>query len=140
MLFSDGNQATLGAQVMKGHWVKLMHLEQARLVSATAKRLVDDLVFLRNTPVRMMYLLYERDSFQASSPDGLKLLRGLLEVLPDNKVVEDVHNSIRRDSKANPNRIQSTTHVQQLTTCSPVLEERGPGGQETCAASLSGFE
>jgi len=139
MLFSGGDQATLGAaQAMKEHWVKLMRLEQACLVSATAKRLVDDLVFLRNTPVRMMYLFYERDGFQASSPDGLKLLRGLLEVLPDNKVVEDVHNCIRRDSKANPNRIQSRAHVQQLATCSPVLEERGPGSQGTCAACLSG--
>jgi hypothetical protein len=76
MLFSGSDQATLGAaQAMKEHWVKLMRLEQACLVSATAKRLVDDLVFLRNTPVRMMYLFYERDGFQASSPDGLKLLR-----------------------------------------------------------------
>jgi len=48
----------------------------------------------------------------------------LLDVLPDNKIVEDVHNCIRKDAKKTPSSKRSTVRVQDVVTASKVLEER----------------
>ena len=53
------------------------------------------------------------------------MLKGQLIVLPDNKIVEDGHNSIRRDAKANSNTRLSLSHMQELVMQSDVLESRG---------------
>ena len=92
-----------------------------------ANDIVQDLAPILDTPVRMMFLFFERDRFRPSpgrTDCGSKLLRGMLDTLPDNKIVEDMHNALRRDSRANSNTVLSTEHVQQIITNSHALELR----------------
>ncbi len=86
---------------MERHWKNLTQLEQRRFASPMAKRLRDDLTFANNMPVRMMFMFFERSGFprHARCSAGIKILRGMLEVLPDNKIVEYIHSCIRQDSK-----------------------------------------
>ena len=55
---------------------------------------------------------------------GEPRLRGLLDVLPDNKIVEDIHNAIRRDANKGASKMRCTTRVQDVATATGVLEER----------------
>ena len=74
-----------------------------------------------------MYLFFERDRFRPSlgrTDCGSKLLRGMVDTLPDNKIVEDMHNALRRDSKANRNSVLNTETVQQIVSNSRALEHR----------------
>ena len=92
-----------------------------------ADDLCRDMAPMLDTPVRMMYLFFERDRFRPSpgrTDCGCRLLRGMLDTLPDNKIVEDMHNALRRDSRANANTVLSTEHVQQIITQSRALELR----------------
>ena len=56
---------------------------------------------------------------------GRHLLQGHLLTLPDNKIVEDVHQPIRLDSKGNVNRKQRSLRIQDIVAASEVLEKRG---------------
>ena len=80
---------------MEEHWKRLLVLEQRRFSSSTAMQLWSDLLATRNNAVRMMYCAFERDKFKEDSSQGCKLLRALLETLPDNKIVEDGHGSVQ---------------------------------------------
>ena len=103
----------------------MVFLELKRRQSPDAEQLWDDVLVLRSTPVRRLHMFYERDGFDSSSLSGQRLLRGLLDTLPDNKLVEDVHNNIRRCAKSNPNPVLKMCHIQDLTISSDVLRERG---------------
>ena len=54
---------------------------------------------MQNNVVRLMFCAFERDRFLATSVQGCRLLHAMLNVLPDNKIVEDAHNDIRKDTK-----------------------------------------
>ena len=51
-------------------------------------------------------------------------LQGLLEVLPDNKIVEDIHNAVRKDAKKTTSSKHCTVRMQDVVTASQVLESR----------------
>ena len=56
---------------------------------------------------------------------GRKLLTGLLCVLPDNKIVEDIHGCIRKEAKSHPNAKLTNSHLQEIIVRSNVFESRG---------------
>ena len=60
-----------------------------------------------------------------SSSAGRHLLCGHLLTLPDNKIVEDVHQPIRLHGKGNVNRKQKSLRIQDIIANSRVLEQRG---------------
>ena len=76
-----------------------MLLEQRRTTSAPAMELWNDLIACKNNVVRLMFCAFERDRFRANSVQWCRLLHAMLNVLPDNKIVEDAHNDIRKDTK-----------------------------------------
>ena len=53
---------------------------------------------------------------------GERLLRGLLEVWPDNKVIEDLHNVIRADTKKTHSSKRSAVRKQDVAIASKVLD------------------
>ena len=56
---------------------------------------------------------------------GRKLLTGLLCVLPDNKIVEDIHGRIRIEAKSHPNAKLTANRIQEIVVRSNVFESRG---------------
>ena len=99
-------------------------LEARRLSSPDADLLWKDLNVVRSSPVRLLHMFYERVDFSPASHSGRHLLHGLLETLPDNKVVEDIHNNIRRCAKAQPNPVLGLCHIQDLIVSSDVMKSR----------------
>lgn len=59
--------------------------------------IVSELYFLQEALPRLTYLAFEADDFSVTSPAGQQLMRGLFEVLPDTKLCEDGHQSIKAD-------------------------------------------
>ena len=107
------------------NWGRVVHVEQRCREVEGAADLCNDLSVTHNNPIRLLHMFFERDRYDPSSHSGLHLLRGLLHALPDNKLVEDIHNGIRRDSNANPNPIQRLCQIQDLCNSSDVLDDRG---------------
>ena len=104
LALSDSEQTAISTcNAMKQHWANVLELEDNRHTVGIAQSLWYDILFTQQNPYRLTSLFYERDCFSHESAAGSHMLKGQLIVLPDNKVVEDEHNSIRRDAKANPN-------------------------------------
>jgi hypothetical protein len=125
LLSSVEDQAQRAANDLKKNWQALLRLEQRSLTYAPAKRLLEDIHYARNMPVRLLHVLFERDKFRSSCRPGLHVLRGMLDALPDNKIVEDIHNVLRRHCGLGKNRKRCTTTLQNVTNATKVLEERG---------------
>lgn len=56
----------------------------------------------------LLHMYFEADGNRYQSRQGRSLLRGLLETMPDSKVVEDVHHRVKTDKRANPNGLSLT--------------------------------
>lgn len=85
------------------------------------------------TQMEMQGVLPEEIEMQGVLPNAagrnvdsppIHLLKAVLSVFPDSKIVEDVHNKIRTDAKLNKNTRQTEDHIQDVTTCSGVFESR----------------
>ena len=120
----DPADAERGMTSMRTAWKHLMMLEQRLYDLPAARQLWGDLDFAVAQPIRMLFVLFERDQWRAGSVAGRKLLNGLLCVLPDNKIVEDVHGAIRKESNANQNAKLSMSRIQDVVMRSRVFESR----------------
>ena len=109
---------------MKADFQAVLQLEQAAADSGASLQILNDLKPLLTPLVRIMYLLFEQDSWQSESEGGVSILRGLLRTLPDSKIVEDLHGVVRQQRNSQRNKKQSCHQIQELVTQSNVLSER----------------
>lgn len=122
---TQGLSAEDAAQSMKRHWKRFLKLEQHRLSNRAAQELWDDIALARNSPLRAMFCFFERERFRPGCAAGCHMLRGLLDALPDNKIVEDIHNAIRQDKQKCRNDKRCCRRIQDVALHSGVLEARG---------------
>ena len=118
---TQGLRKAEAASTTRRRWQRLLKLKQRRLKYGPAKQLWNDISVARNSAIRAMYCLFERDQFRPNSTDGCHLLRRLLEVLPDSKTVEDSHNVIRADVKRCKSDKRNVTRIQDVNLRSKVL-------------------
>ena len=71
-----------------------------------------------STPIRLLFMLFERSKWSTECVPGLKLLTGLLKTLADTKVIEDIHGDLRLEAKANPNTKLNASHIQEVIASS----------------------
>jgi hypothetical protein len=109
---------------MSQDWKKLLRLEALVTRDHSAQPLLNNMYWTRSQPLRLLYVLFERDKWQAQSRAGQHWLRGLLQHLPDNKLVEDIHSTIRKDARANINTKLNHIHIQECVLASKTLESR----------------
>ena len=108
-----------------------LSLEQAAADgNPDADALRKDIIFLEADAVRVVFEFYARDRYAANSASGPDALRALLQAIADNKVVEDVHQSLRLDARANVNKKLAVRHIDDIVLQSGVLESRGI--RDTC--------
>ena len=112
------------ARCMAGDFCAILELEQAAADSGSKPRILESLKLVLTPAVRVMYMLFEADSFRPSSAAGLQWLHGLLHCLPDSKLVEDCHGILRLQNKAQKNRRQTVHQMMELLTTSRVLDQR----------------
>ena len=97
----------------------------AAIGNADADALRKDIIFLDADAVRIVYEFYARDSYNANSLDGSDAVRALLQIFADNKIVEDVHQPLRLDARANVNKKMAHRHIEDVILEAEVLESRG---------------
>ena len=84
---------------MEHEWATLLMLEQRRLVHKPAEKLWKDLSSVQIRPLRLLWALCEGFKGDLDCAPVKRLLRGLLDTFPDNKIVEDVHNFVKLDAQ-----------------------------------------
>ena len=105
-------------------WKSLLLLEQRRLQYQPALRLWKDIQYARVRPLRLLWCLSEAFKFHITCRPAKHLLRGLLDVWPGNKIVEDVHNFIKADAKKTRSGKRCSVRQQDCAVASGVLESR----------------
>jgi len=113
------------AALMRIHHANILSLENSRHETAEANEVWEACLFLNMQPVRVVLEYFRRDKYSPRSPLGRHLLMGLTATLPDNKIVEDVHNPLRLASKGNNNDKLASETIQDTINHSNVLEARG---------------
>ena len=110
---------------MKCDWRVIMDLEARSLTDLSSAALRQELFWADFTPVRLMYMLFERGAWDPDFPPARDFLRALLEVLPDSRVVEEHHEKLRDMSRSCKHNV--TTRVARMQSCrsAGVLERRG---------------
>ena len=64
-----------------------------------AARLRDNIIFLDSDAVRVIFEFYARDCYAHTSTSGQQSLMAHHWTLPDNKIVEDIHQPLRLDAR-----------------------------------------
>jgi len=107
-------------RLMKQDWKLLCLAEQ----SPKLKCLLSDLQFLFSMPVRLACSLFEASGWISSDPIALSILAAVVKTLPDNKIVEDAHQSVRVEAKANPNQKLKIGTIQSCVMNSRIFSSR----------------
>lgn len=131
-VFSDDEVVVNASfEMLQSDWKILCVMEQSGV------SICQDLaVEMRGTvyaPMRLAYLLLETCDRQGA----LEILRGMLHVFPDTKLIEDCHQKVRCEALENPNRKLTTPEVQAIVVNSRTLESRGVS--HTCALTKDAF-
>ena len=111
-------------EVMQEDFDSILQLEQAAANGSVSLQILTDLKAVITPPVRLMYMSFESDNFDAGSPAGTHVLEGMLRTLPDSKIVEDLHGHVRIQRNSQKNKRQTVHQIQELVTQSKVLSER----------------
>ena len=105
-------------------------LANNRTASEQSRRLWSDLQVGVSHPARLVMDTFEAFGYASEEetrgvvPPAIHVLKAVLSNLPDSKIVEDIHNKIRTDSRLNKNSKQTDEHIQDITVCSGVFETR----------------
>ena len=101
---SDAKMTRAAEQLRSEHEHSLL-LERAATTVGDAEILRKAFIFLDADVVRIVYEFYARDRYDPSSRSGSWALRALLQSFADNKLIEDVHQPLRLDARANVNMV-----------------------------------
>ena len=91
------------AEEMKRQHENVLKLENAIHAIPAAMTLWKDCLILQTQPIRVMWEFFRRDKYKSKSVLGRLLLTGMLGILPDNKIAEDIHGDLRLAQKGNNN-------------------------------------
>ena len=109
---------------LEADWQRLLRLELRQLTCPTAAALRQDCHHARSTPIRVMFCLFEVGKFRTDFTPARFWLRGLIDVLPDNKIVEEVHHGLKQDAKKTQSAKRSTARQQDVVAATPVFSSR----------------
>lgn len=117
-LLSDNEDvAQPSLDLLLSDWKSLVIIEQTQC----NQTLAGDLRVSVPPVMRLVFQLSERGDHVRAK----KLLRSLVHVLPDTKLIEDIHGRVRNDARMNINKKQSNFQIQQVINGSAALESRG---------------
>ena len=122
---AEGVRATAAA-LLKSHHKNVLSLENAAASGVQdAKSLWKDCLFVQMQPVRLMWEFYRRDKYSTQSPLGRHLMNGMLGIMADNKIAEDIHADLRLAAKGNSNLKLARANIQDIINNSTVIQDRG---------------
>ena len=113
------------ATELKQTHVNFLLLERRAIDKDDAASLRRDMIFLDSPAVRLIFEFYARDKYCPSSASGKAALMVHIWSLADNKIIEDLHQPIRLNARANVTKKLSTVEMQRTILDSDVIEKRG---------------
>eukprot|EP00434_Breviolum_minutum_P032643 symbB.v1.2.028868.t1/scaffold3026.1/size65065/3 len=116
ILSSDEEEAEMTLANILSDWRTLLLLEQSKY-----QELASDLNLTVSKPVRLAFTFFEAGKTDAA----IGIMKSMLLVVPDTKLIEDIHQKVRVDSGANANLNQSCAETQNIIRNSGLLEARG---------------
>ena len=116
ILSSDEEEAEMTLANILSDWRTLLLLEQSKY-----QELASDLNLTVSKPMRLAFTFFEAGKTDAA----IEIMKSMLLVVPDTKLIEDIHQKVRVDSKANANLNQSCAEIQNIIMNSGLLEARG---------------
>ena len=120
LLSADPDTTVSTMTVLKQDWEILCFAEQ----SGKLKCILSDLQFLFSMPVRLACSLFEQSGWISSDATALSILAAVVKILPDNKIVEDAHQAVRVEAKANPNQRMTIKTIQSTIMNSRIFSSR----------------
>jgi len=109
---------------MKTHHQNILSLETSMHIVTDSKELWEACLFLNMSPVRLVLEYFRQDRYRKSSPQGRHLLMGLVALLADNKIAEDIHAKLRLAAKHHANSKLAAQTIQDEINHSDVIEAR----------------
>ena len=110
---------------MRVDWAVVLQLDDDRRTSTHASRIYKKLSFLSKAVLRVMFLVFEKYKGDSSRCiPGMRLLRALLEVLPDSRLIEEIHTYLRGLERLNKNFVSSAEAKYTAMRNSGRLEQR----------------
>ena len=107
-------------------YTRVTALDEDAHKSAGAKRLKHEIFWVDKAVLRLLWLVWESFKYNANTCVlGMRLLRGLVLVLPDSRLVEEIHMFLRDLARHNKNNINSFAPKYAAAMHSNKLEERG---------------
>eukprot|EP00438_Fugacium_kawagutii_P023912 Skav222585 [mRNA] locus=scaffold1897:322938:324275:+ [translate_table: standard] len=119
LLSEDEDWAQDTLDLMFADWRSLLLLEQNS--NATNQVVASDLRVSVPPVMRLVFQLCEVGEHATAK----SILKSLVNVLPDTKLIEDIHGRVRNDARMNVNKKQLSSQVQQIIVGSGALESRG---------------
>jgi hypothetical protein len=109
---------------MKAEWINVLKINSVAHRDVDATRLNDDAFWMSSKPVMLLYLVFERGQFNPLYEPFQRLLRSILEALPDSRIVEQFHQWLRDLSRKS--RADVSSCVARMNACimSEVLTSR----------------
>ena len=86
------------ARKLQAEHTNFLLLERRAHHLEDANHLRKDIIFLDANAVRIIFEFYARDSYSHTSKAGQRSVMAHLHTLPDNKIVEDIHQPLRLES------------------------------------------
>ena len=110
---------------MKQDCELLYKLESVASTVPAAATLLDDTSDLFPTPVRLLFITFCRHKWNVNAVPGLRVLASMLEIIPDSKSVEDVHQHVRDLTRVSRTLCLHVINRQKACVDSTILEMRG---------------
>ena len=80
---------------MMPEWMNIQRNNVLAHTDLEAQRLNEDAFLMNSKPIRLLYVVFERGQFNPLYEPFQRLLRCILEALPDSRIVEQVHQWLR---------------------------------------------
>ena len=116
ILSNDEEEAEMALANILTDWRTLLLVEQSKY-----SELASDLKMTVSKPMRLAFTLFET----GKTNTAIGVMKSMLLTVPDTKLIEDIHQKIRVDSRANANMNQSCAEIQNIIMNSDLLEARG---------------
>ena len=121
-----GEVGASSLKIMKNEWKWLVEAEQGYALDPAAFKPLEAMHWRHIPFTRLAYMAFELDNWDINSKVGQKLLNDAIEVLPDNKLVEDTHQRLRDAERAiNTDSRMSVTSCMLTCMQGGVLRQRG---------------
>ena len=122
----DAVAAKQAVAQMKDEWQAILAMEASH--AHNPLDVVEDLYWLEDLVPRLVYLAFESSDFQVDSKQGLYLMHGIVQILPDTYICEDQHQFLRDLVRAGRHETQGVTSRMLAMIDSAVVPSRQLNG------------